>query len=60
MNPCGFQGYIVSKTYSDLYEVPCVKGDYAQELFGKSRNPDLSSMMLKTCYFACSGESAFL
>ncbi|XP_066936720.1 ectonucleoside triphosphate diphosphohydrolase 1-like [Clytia hemisphaerica] len=44
MNPCGFQGYNVSKTYTDLFEVPCVKGDFAQELFGQSINPDLSSM----------------
>ena len=44
MNPCGFQGYSVNKTKEDLYQAPCVKGDFAKNLFGNEINPNLTML----------------
>lgn len=35
-NPCGYQGYSVNKTVAELFQAPCVKGDFAKNMFGKS------------------------
>ena len=44
MNPCGFQGYSVNKTKEDLFQAPCVKGDFAKKLFGNEINPNLTTL----------------